>query len=237
MLDLQNWRFNFGPSPLKPKRDIFPNTVLYSLYCLSYKLGPGDCEDSSTKHPVPIPVPHHQVPDVICRNAEARCKHLEGSAVPTCLLPWSGEAAHVTQQGHRRKGSDGSVTARMQLQIALAIVSIYWPAEMFGTIIKPQLLLVTCLSTVWAKAPTQWNSWVPRGPCRNLHLLPEQRSQCCDQMVLSYQNTSWCFTWSVPVLGQPLLSAGRQGSSLTAKVQGFVHHMNTFFPLDCSAVP
>lgn len=201
--------------------------------------GPGGCEGfCSTKHPVPVPVPHHQMPNIICRNAETKCIHLEGSAVPTCLLQWSGAAAHVTWQGHRSEGSDGTATARMQLQIALAIVSIYWPAEIFGTIIKAQLLLLISLSTIWAEAPIQWNSWVPGGPSRNLCMLPEQPAGII--MI------TWChrtkihpgaFTWSIPVLVQPLLSAGRQGSSLTAKTQGFVHPMNTFFPLDYSAVP
>lgn len=150
----------------------------------------------------------------------------------------SGEAAHVTWQGLRSKGSDGSISARMQLQLTLAIVSIYWPAEIFWTIIKPQPLLLICLSTMWAKAPIQWNSWVPRGPSRNLHMLPEQpASSVVIRWCRRTKTRPGTFIWSIPVLGQPLLSAGRQGSSLTAKIPGFVHHMNSIFSLDCSAVP
>lgn len=157
-------------------REIYAQ-ILSSIACtvLPTRSGPGDCEGfCSTEHSVPIPVPHHQMPNIICRNAETKDVHLEDSAVPTCLLHLGGEAARVTWQGHRSEDSSGSVLPECNCNLHLAIVSIYWPDEIFGTIIKPQPLLLICLSTIWAKAPIQWNSWVPRGPSRNLRGLPEQ---------------------------------------------------------------
>lgn len=74
---------------------------------------------------------------------------------------------------------------------------------------------------MWAKVPIQWHSEVPRGPSRNLRMLPEQPADSGVSVVIR-----WCcrtkihpgaFTWSIPVLGQPLLSAGRQTLHLLPK--------------------
>lgn len=74
---------------------------------------------------------------------------------------------------------------------------------------------------MWAKVPIQWNSEVPRGPSRNLCMLPEQPAGSRASVVIRWYRPTKihpdAFTWSIAVLGQPLLSAGRQALHLLPK--------------------